>query len=254
MNAEKRARVMGQSLRAFGVGSLLIAVVVSGLAGGGRAAAQDATPAAGASPSTVTVLGEGAVSVKPDVATVTIGVQVTKPTLPEAQSEATTQMTSVLKAITKVGVKEEDIQTAFYSVNVLQNYDNSGTPTQVTGYQVSNQVTVTLRDLSKVGTLLDDVVAAGANSVYGVTFGVADPSAAESQARAKAVADAKKRAEELAQAAGLRLGRVLSISEGAVQPGPYVYAQGAGGKGGGAPVQTGSLQITIDVQVTYELL
>jgi uncharacterized protein YggE len=233
---------------------LLVAAVLAGTGRGGRVAAQDATPTAGTSPAVVTVLGEGSVTVKPDIATVMIGVQVTKPTLPEAQSEATKQMTRVIKAITKAGVKEDDIQTAYYSVNVLQNYDNSGTPTEVTGYQVSNQVNVTVRDLDKVGSLLEDVVAAGANSIYGITFGIADSSDAESQARAAAVADAKKRAEELAQAAGLSLGRVLAISEGVAQPVPYAYSQGAGGKGGGTPVQSGSLQVTVDVQVTYELV
>jgi uncharacterized protein YggE len=244
----------GGSVRALGVGTLLVAVILAGAGRGGRAAAQDATPVAGSSTAVVTVLGEGSVTVKPDIATVMIGVQVTKPTLPEAQSEATKEMNRVIKAITNAGISKDDIQTSYYSVNILQNYDNTGTPTEVTGYQVSNQVNVTVRDLDKVGTLLDDVVAAGANSIYGINFGIADPSEAESQARAMAVADAKKRAEELAQAAGLNLGRVLSISEGVAQPIPYANAQLAGGKGGGAPVQSGSLQVTVDVQVTYELV
>jgi uncharacterized protein YggE len=254
MTVEKRGLRMGKALRALGVGTLLVAAVLAATGKAGRVAAQDATPVAGASKSVVTVLGEGTVTVQPDIATVTIGVQVTKPTLPEAQSEATKQMTSVLNAIAKAGVKKEDIQTAYYSVNVIQNYDNTGTPTEITGYQVSNQVNVTVRDLTKVGSLLEDVVAAGANSIYGITFGIADPSAAQSQARAAAVADAKKRAEELAKAAGLSLGRVVSISEGVAQPVPNVYSQGAGGKGGAVPVQSGTLQVTIDVQVTYELV
>ncbi|HEY7034967.1 MAG TPA: SIMPL domain-containing protein [Thermomicrobiales bacterium] len=253
MNEEKRGSRMGQSVRALGVGSLLVAAVLAGAGRGSRVNAQDATPVAGTSPAVVTVLGEGSVTVKPDIATVTVGVQVTKPTLPEAQNEATKEMTRVLKAIAKDGIKDDDVQTAYYSVNVLQNYDNSGNPTEVTGYQVSNQVNVTVRDLDKVGPLLEDVVAAGANSIYGITFGLADPSAAQSQARAAAVADAKTRAEELAQAAGLSLGRVLAISEGVAQPVPYVASQGAGGKAG-APIQPGSTQVTVDVQVTYELV
>ncbi|HKG26608.1 MAG TPA: SIMPL domain-containing protein [Thermomicrobiales bacterium] len=217
-------------------------------------AAQDATPVPSGSPAVVTVLGHGAATVTPDIATVTIGVQVTKPTLPEAQSEATAQMTAVLEAIKAAGIDEKDIQTAYYSVNVLQNYDNTGNPTEVIGYQVSNQVNVVVRDLDKVGQLLEDVVAAGANSIYGITFGVSDPSDAQSQARADAVADAKKRAEELAKAAGLSLGRVLSISEGISQPIPYYDSgQFAGGKAG-APVQFGTTEVTVDVQVTYELV
>lgn len=243
----------GRWVRILGVGGLMVAVVAAGTGSGGRVAAQDATPVAG-SPAIVTVLGHGSVTVTPDTASVTIGVQITKPTLPEAQEEATTQMTAVLDAIKAAGIDEKDIQTAYYSVNVLQNYDNNGNPTEVTGYQVANQVNVLVRDLDKVGQLLEDVVAAGANSIYGITFGVADPSDAQSQARAAAVADAKKRADELAQAAGLTLGRVLSISEGGSQSIPYYDgAQFAAGKGG-APVQFGTTDIAVDVQVTYELV
>jgi len=244
----------GRSLRMIGLGALLVAATIGGIGRGGRVAAQDATPVPSGSPAVVTVLGHGAATVTPDIATVTIGVQVTKPTLPEAQSEATAQMTAVLEAIKAAGIDEKDIQTAYYSVNVLQNYDNTGNPTEVIGYQVSNQVNVVVRDLDKVGQLLEDVVAAGANSIYGITFGVSDPSDAQSQARADAVADAKKRAEELAKAAGLSLGRVLSISEGISQPIPYYDSgQFAGGKAG-APVQFGTTEVTVDVQVTYELV
>jgi uncharacterized protein YggE len=244
----------GQALRMMGLGALLVAATIGGIGREGRVAAQDATPVPSGSPAVVTVLGHGSVTLTPDIATVTIGVQVTKPTLPEAQSEATAQMTAVLEAIKAAGIDEKDIQTAYYSVNVLQNYDNTGTPTDVIGYQVSNQVNVIVRDIDKVGQLLEDVVAAGANSIYGITFGVSDPSDAQSQARAAAVADAKKRAEELAQAAGLSLGRVLSISEGVSQPIPYYDSgQFAGGKAG-APVQFGTTEVTVDVQVTYELV
>jgi len=195
------------------------------------------------------------VMLEPDIAMVTIGIQISKPTLPEAQSEATTQMTAIIDAIKAAGISENDIQTSNYSVNVLSNYDNTGTPTEVIGYQVANQVNVTVRDLDKVSTLLEDVVAAGANTIYGITFGIEDPSDAQSQARAAAVADAKKRAEELAQAAGHTLGRVLSITEGIAQGIPYYDgAQFATGKGGGAPVQFGSTEVSVDVQVTYELV
>jgi uncharacterized protein YggE len=216
--------------------------------------AQDATPVPGTGTPTVTVVGHGSVIVTPDIATVIVGVQITKPTITEAQSEATTQMTAIIDAIKAAGVAEQDIQTSYYSVNVLFNYDNTGNPTEVVGYQVSNQVSVVVRDLDKVGSLLADVVGAGANTIYGITFGVEDPSGAESEARAKAVADARKRAEELAQAAGLSLGRVLTISEGTAPAIPYATSQFAGGKGAAAPVQPGTLEVAVDVQVTFELV
>ncbi|MEA2531979.1 MAG: uncharacterized protein QOG89_3623 [Thermomicrobiales bacterium] len=254
MSMKYRGLSAGRPLRVIGLGALLLAAILAGTGRGTGAVAQEGTPVPGTSPSVVTVLGHGATKVEPDIAITTIGVLVTKPTLAEAQSEATTQMTAVIEAITKAGVAEDDIQTSSYSVNVMTNYDNTGTPTDVLGYQVSNLVTVTVRDLDKVGSLLEDVVAAGANTIYGITFGIEDPSQAASEARAAAVADAKQRATELAQAAGLSLGRVLAISEGVSQQMPYAGDLFAGGKGGGAPIQSGSMEVTVEVQVTYELV
>jgi uncharacterized protein len=253
MNIVERVGRSNRSLRAIGMTLALVAAVIGGTGRIGRVGAQEATPVpAAGGQAVVTVLGHGSVTVKPDIATINVGVTVTAPALADAQRQATRLMTKVVAAIKKDGVKDEDIQTSYYSVNVVSSYDNNGNPTGVTGYQVSNQVAVTVRDLDKVNSILEDAVAAGANSIYGITFGVADPSAAASQARAAAVADARTRAEELATAAGLTLGRVLSISEGVPQPVPYAAGQAAG-KGGAVPIETGGLEVTVDVQVTYEL-
>lgn len=240
-------------VRAMGFGALLLTIVVGGLGRSSRVAAQEATPVATGA-AVVNVVGHGSVTVEPDMATTSIGVTISNPSLSEAQSSATTTMNAIIDALKEAGVAEKDIQTSYYSVNVVTSYDNSGNPTEVTGYQVSNVAQVIIRDIEKVGDVLEAGVGAGANTIYGVTFGVADPKAAMSDARAAAVADAKATAEELAAASGLSLGRVLSVSEGVTPAIPYAAnAQFAGGKGGGGIV-SGTMEVTVDVVVTYELV
>ena len=157
-------------------------------------------------PATVSVNGTGSVSVTPDAATISVGVNIVETNLSEAQAKATSQMTAVLDALKAAGIDEKDIQTSNYSVYIMQNYDNNGFPAEITGYQVNNQVNATVRELDKLGDILDQVVAAGANSIYGITFMATDVEDAASQARASAVANARAKAEELAAAAGASLG------------------------------------------------
>ena len=220
------------------------------------ASAQDATPAAGATPATVSVSGVGIVTTTPDTASVQLGVTVTQPTLAEAQSQASTQMQAVIDALTAAGVEEKDIQTSSYYVSVVQNYDSNGNPSEVTNFQVQNMVNVVVRNIDNVGPILDGAVAAGANTVYGVNFYLDDSSVASSEARALAVQDAEKRAQELAAAAGLTLGPVVSITEG-VSYGP-MYGKGgsamAADSAAPAPIQVGTTTIQVDVTVVYQLI
>jgi uncharacterized protein YggE len=247
-------RVTRRALPKLGLGALLLAALVMNLFGAGRAGAQEATPVAGSSGPTVTVGGQGTATISPDLATVTIGVQISNADLAEAQSEASTQMNAVIEAIKGNGVEDADIQTSYYNVNVLSNYDNNGNPIEVTGYQISHQVTVTVRDLDSLNTILESSVDAGANTIYGISFGIADPSAAETEARKAAVEDAKAKAQELADAAGLQLGSIVSIVEGVQDSTVYPAGQFAGGKGGaGVAVESGSLQVSVNVQITFEL-
>jgi uncharacterized protein YggE len=232
----------------------LLGTLVGGFAAG--ASAQEATPAASASgPGTVSVSGHGSVLVPPDTASVVVGVDVIEKTLKEAQDSATKQMNAIVRALKAAGVKDEDIQTVNFSVNIMRNYDQSGTPGPITGYEVMNQVNVTVRDLDQVGSLLDTVVSKGANSIYGISFYVADPTDAASQARTQAVQDARAKAQELASAAGMQLGNVISISEGAgAVPPPMPYASAKAQGAGGAPIQAGTSEIAVDVQMTFELI
>lgn len=224
--------------------------------------AQDsATPeAGGATPPVVAVSADGRVTIEPDTATATIGVDVQRPTLAEAQSESTTQMTAIIDAITGFGVAEEDIQTSNFNVSVVQNYDQQGNPTEILGYRVSNQVNVKVREIDRLGELLDTAVSAGANTIWGVWFYLDDPSEAASQARAQAVDNARAKAEELADAAGMSLGRVVSISEGYSPPPMPLPFEGraagdmAQGAGASVPIQIGTTEVMVSVQMVFELV
>jgi uncharacterized protein YggE len=234
-----------------------VALVATTLfAGSHPTSAQDATPSAGSTPATVSVSGVGTVSVTPDTASVQLGVTVTEDTLAAAQTAASTQMEAVIDAVKAAGVADKDIQTSTYYVSVVQNYDSNGNPSEVTSFQVQNQVNVVIRDISTVGDVLDGAVAAGANTIYGVNFYVDDSSAATSQARKLAVEDAHTRAQELAEAAGMTLGPVVSIVEG-YSSGP-IYGKGGGMAAESAapstPIQAGSSTLEVDVTVIYQLI
>jgi uncharacterized protein YggE len=200
--------------------------------------------------------GHGSVKLEPDTAAVTVGVDVIRPTLAAAQNVATEQATAIIDAVKAAGVAEEDIQTANFSVNIVYDYDKS--PATVEGYQVSNQVNVTIRDLESVGAILDAVVAAGANNIYGITFYVDDPTAAASQARALAIQDARTKADEIAAAADLVVCRISSISESYSPVAPPVAfdTRAAAAEMSAAapvPIQTGTSEVVVDVQVNFEL-
>lgn len=219
-------------------------------------AQEDATPVAGAvGVPTVSVSGHGSVNVPPDTASVTIGVDIIKPTLTDAQTEAANQVNSIIEALKSAGIAAEDIQTAYFSVNILRDYSENADPTLITGFEVINQLQVIVRDTSTLGDLLDASINAGANSIYGVNFYVDDQTAAASEARIMAVEDARAKAEELASAAGMSLGPVVAISEGTVPVISPVYARGGGMAMDAAamPIEAGSTTVAVDVQVTYEL-
>jgi uncharacterized protein YggE len=216
--------------------------------------AQDATPTASLDNRSITAGGTGTITITPDMATVTFGVDVSGSSLVQTQTDAATKMTGVINAIKSAGITEDNIQTIQYSVNVVNEYDDKGLPKGVSGYQVSNQVAVTTDDIEGLGKLIDDVVAAGANSVWGVSFLTSDSTNAQSQARALAITDAQSKAKELAKAAGVTLGDVVSITETSTTPGPVLKESAASDSfGGSTPIQSGSLQIQIIVIVTYAI-
>jgi uncharacterized protein YggE len=203
---------------------------------------------------TVTVTGTGMVTLTPDIAYVTIGVHSQDPSATVAMTSNNTSAQAVISAIKAAGVADKDIQTTNFSIYPQQQYDNNG---KITGiiYMVDNSVYVTVRDLTRLGGLLDSSVNAGANAINSISFDVADKTAALSQARLAAVADAKKQADELTGATGVTLGSVQTISyvdttpPVALQMPRAAMAAGAGS----VPVQSGSMQITTTVTIVYEI-
>ena len=257
----RAVRTAGRA-RALALPLALAGLLVTSAVGGGVAVAQEnmATPAASGMSlgvPTVSVSGHGSVNVPPDTASVSIGVDVIKPTLGEAQEQATSQATAIIDALQAAGIAKEDIQTDFFSVNILRDYSENADPTQITGFEIVNQLRVTVHDTDQLGELLEEAVNAGANRIYGVTFYVEDQTEASSGARVEAVKDARTKAEELAAAAGMTLGPVVAISEGTsplISP-VYDMARG-GGMGAGqaaAPVEPGSTTVAVDVTMTFEL-
>jgi hypothetical protein len=206
-------------------------------------------------PHTISVTGNGIAYGKPDAAVASIGMQTRNPDAGRAVTENTEKMNSIIAALKNLGIDEKDIQTANFSVYASQNYDpQTGQPTTIE-YVADNTVSVTIRDLNKVGEALGKAVDAGANSIYGVSFTVSDQTKLEAEAREKAMADAKARAEQLAAAAGVSLDEPLSISEYiASGPIPYYDVRAEVAVGGGAapvPVQGGQISVTMQVSVTY---
>jgi len=205
---------------------------------------------------TITVGGEGKVTVKPDIAHVQLGVQVQKPTAKAARDAAAAAMSNVVAAIKKLGVDDKDIQTTQVSLNAVYDYPANAAPV-LRAYQLTNQVVVTVRDLTKITDVVDDAVTAGATSVDGISFDVADRTAAEAQAREAAAKDARAKADVYAKSLGLAISGVASVAEQVSTPVWYSqnYASAAGSATDKAavptPVQAGSTDVTIDVTVSF---
>jgi hypothetical protein len=205
-------------------------------------------------PRTLSVTGTGMVTITPDIAYISIGVHTEAPSASEAVDENNAQTQKVIDSLKKSGVAAEDIRTTNFSIWPNQKYDpQSGQPTGTT-YAVDNTVYVTVRDLTKMGELLDAAISAGANNIYSVSFDLADKSADTKKARDLAVKNAQNQAAELAATAGVTLGEVQSISYSDSGTAPYMdYGKGGGGAAPAAsvPINPGTLQLTTTVGMTY---
>jgi hypothetical protein len=203
------------------------------------------------------VTGSGTVYLKPDVAYINIGVHTELPTASEAVRENSTQSQQVIEALKKFGLKDADIRTAYFSIYPSVQYDPQTNARTGMMYVVDNTVYVTVRDVDKLGELLDATLTAGANSVNSIQFDVEDKSAAMKEARDAAVKDAETQAKELAAAAGITLGALQRIDYYSTTPVDVFPGYGKGGGGGAeaaaVPIQTGQLTITANVSVSYEV-
>jgi uncharacterized protein YggE len=197
----------------------------------------------------VTVTGEATVAVAPDTAMIRLGVGTQEKTAREASEANAKQMTAVLAAIKDTGVADRDIQTSRLSLQPQYDPNKSGTA-RLTGFQASNQVTVRIRDIDKLPTVLDRAITAGANEMSGIEFVVSEQSKLLDQARDDAIADARRKADLYAKAAGAKLGRVVSITEeGSAPPPRPIQALRAGA----VPIAPGEQTLRAIVTVSYEL-
>jgi hypothetical protein len=196
---------------------------------------------------TISVSGEASVSVPPDLAQIDAGVSTEARTAREASEANNTTMGKVLLALKGAGIEEKDYQTSRLSLQPQYAPNRSG-PNAVAGYRAANRVTVKLRDVSKVASTIDILVGAGANELGGISFMVSAASKLLDDAREQAIADARRKAEIYARAAGVTLGSPVSISEeGAAGPAPF--RKMAAGMAAAAPVAQGeeTLQVTVSV-------
>ena len=215
-------------------------------------------PAGGnASVRTLSVSGSGEAFLAPDIAYLYIGVHTEAPTAAEAVADNNSQTEELIQALRDFGIAANDVRTTNFSIWPMDRYDPAtGLPSGEKTYAVDNTVYVTVRELGSLGDLLDTAVQAGANTVNSVQFDVAEKDDALQQARAEAVEDAREQAQALAEAAGLTLGEIRSISFIDAQPYPIFDGKGGGAAAEAAaavPIQPGQLTFTVNVNVTYEL-
>ena len=207
-------------------------------------------------PRIVTVAGLGEVKVKPDMASISTGVTTDGPTARAALARNSTAMEAVLKALKDAGVAEDDIQTSNFSVQPVYGAMQPGQTSvpRIVSYQVSNQVSARIRELKKLGATLDALVQAGSNQVSGISFDLNDPAAATNEARKKAIADARAKAELYAGAADASVGAVMQISEVSVTPMmPVSYRMAEMSAAASVPIAAGQSTLSASVTVTFEL-
>lgn len=237
----------------------------------------------------ITVVGQGEAKGKPDIARTSLGVEAVAPTVQEAMNQTTAKMNAIIDALKKNGVAEKDIKTANFSISMERPYNEAvpvpppyisplpaaapgkpGTKAAVPAapaapaapvpqvppatYRVNNTVEIVVRDVAKTGAILQAAVDAGANNVWNVSFGLDDMRPLEADARAKAVEDARARAEALAKLEGLTLGKVISVSEvigRGISPIPMFSAEAK--FGGGPSLAIGEASVGMSVEVVFGL-
>ena len=230
---------------------------------GALALALSAAPAALAQPApsdarfgatTLDISASGEVNVAPDMATITLGVTTQAPTAGEALRANATAMTRTVAALRAAGIDEREIQTSNLSLNPQYAYDQ-GQPPRLTGYEASNQVTVTVLDLARLGPSVDAVVKAGATNVGSISFGLKSRVPAENAARLAAMKLLQDKAALYADAAGYRIRRLVNLTEGEAfaAPPPRPMMALAMAKAAPTPVEAGALKVSVDVTGEFEL-
>lgn len=235
----------------FIIGTLLIGAVL--LSACGLMEAQGVSPT---SERYIRVSGSGEVAVAPDIAYINIGVHSEAEDVSSALEANNTQATELTEALKAEGIEAKDIQTTNFNVYPQTRYDNMGQPVG-TSYVVDNTVYITVRDLTKLGKLLDSAISAGANNIYGISFDIADKETVLAQARELAIKDAEAKAKSVATLAGVTLGQILSIDVSTpIYTQPYFgydTGKGAGGLETSVPVSAGQIVVSYTATLNYAI-
>lgn len=252
-------------LVAAGIPLLLILLAAAGCDGVTSPPVRTNISSSGSGQNTgIWVSGTGEVSVTPDIAVLQVGVQAKEETVLEAQEQASEAMEKVLQALTGSGVKDEDIQTQYFRIRQDTRWDSFNDEEEITGYEVTNTVTAKLRDIENVGNVINAAVIAGGDLVRinNLSFTVEKPEVYYDEARELATANAKTKAEKLAEQTGVKLGTPTFISESTTTPSQY------GGINYGlsssapvpapvviveTPTSPGQVEVTLTVQIAYSI-
>lgn len=207
-------------------------------------------------PARITISGEGRVDAAPDMAVLTLGVQSQGDTAAAALAENSARLARVLARLKAEGIAERDLQTSGLSLGPRYDYGQNGQAPRLIGYEASNMLTVRVRDLAVLGKILDKAVGDGADTLNGLSFALSDPAAALDKARVQAVADARRKAVMMAEAAGARLGAVLEMSEhqSGPDPRPMYRAAPMAAEAAPVPVEGGEVSLSVTVSVTWGLV
>lgn len=203
---------------------------------------------------TVTVSASATVSAKPDMARILSGVQTEAVSAQSATSENTKVMANLVDGLKALGVEAKDIQTSNFSVQPRYQHNRDGRPPRIDGYQVSNEVSILIRDLKSVGDILDKMIGLGANQMRGLSFEVSEAETLRDGARTQAIANARRRAELYAKAAGAEVGEVVEIREGSGgYEGPRPVMAARREMSAAVPIEAGEQELSASVTVTWAL-
>lgn len=203
-------------------------------------------------PRTITVTGQGVVSAPPDTATINTGVVTTAPTAQQALNANNQAVRALLRLLAMQNIPQADIQTSFFSVDPRFANNPDGSQGDITGYRVSNDLRVIIRNIDILGVVLDALVDAGSNNISGVSFSIENDTSLRNRARRLAVQDATRKAKVLAAAAKVRLGALIAISEQSISPGPQREFSPLAAAS--VPVATGALDVVENVFLQFKVV
>lgn len=207
----------------------------------------------------IVVSGEGTAKVAPDRAEITLGLEARGETAAEAQRQNAEKMELIIAALTEAGVAREDIKTADYNLTPVRHWDEQTRREILSGYQASNLVTISTKQTGEVGRLVDLAVAAGANHVQSISFEVEDEATVRAEALNRAVADARRKAEQMARTAGVRLGKVKSLTDSTSEYRPFMQAEKlmaadlSGDRRAETPIEPGQVRFRTTAQMTFAI-